>query len=110
MKRVALLLIATALMAKRAEYLNSTGKDGRFHLDKRMYLCLNFGFNPGEDIRDDSSLKGELLFDGIDGHDDLTKAAECTPVTSQMIDRVNFVLDKVAPLGPMREGERRTVK
>jgi len=108
MRKIPLLFICLLLSAKRGEFLNSTGMDGKFHLDKRMYLCLNFSFNPGDDVREESSLKGELLFNGMEGHVDLDKAPECTAVTQAMIDRVNRILLAVGP--PMKPGESRTVK
>ena len=107
---LALLMFCIALPAKRGEFLNSTGKDGRFHLTKDMYLCLSFSFEPEMDPREDAHLKAELLFNNKEGHDGLEGATACTPVTQKMIDRQNAILDELAKQKPMKYGESRTFK
>ena len=99
-KRCALvaLVFASVGLCNRGEYLNSTGKDGRFHLPvkPRAYLCLNIAFDTGVDLRNESNLKGQLVFEGTEGAaEDLASVGACTPVTQKMIDRVNEVLDLV---------------
>lgn len=75
-----------------------------------MYLCLNFSFDPGEDVRDDAHLKAELLFDGFDGNTELAKADACVPVTTKMIARQNAILDAMDGTPPMKSGESRTLQ
>ena len=104
------LLACGLLTAKRGEFLNSTGNDGRFHLRPDMYLCLNFSFYPGDNVRDEGLLKGELLFSGYDGNDDLDKADACVRVTQKMIDRQNKILDAMDGTPPMKAGESRTFR
>lgn len=90
MKRfIILIVISASLPAKRSEFLNSLGADGKFHTKPDMFICLNFGFDPGEDISEEANLKAELDFEGINGNTDLAKAKQCMPVPSRMVDGVN---------------------
>lgn len=109
MKHLIFMLICATLSARRGEFINSTGADGKFHLSPLMYLCLNFTFDPGPDPRSTAHLNGELLFSGIDGNTDLDKADGCTPVTERMIKRQNSALNAIDKVGGMKPGESRTL-
>jgi hypothetical protein len=109
MKKALLLAFCVCASAKRGEFLNSTGTDGKFHLRPDMYLCLSFSFDTDVDVRDDAHLHGELLFNNMEGHIGLESNPSCTPVTQLMIDQQNKSLDAIAPLGPMKPGEHRSV-
>lgn len=92
---IAGLIFLAPILANRGEYLNSIGKDGRFHNDPKMYMCLNLGFDHGDNFRDESTLKAQLIFDGMEGNSDVGKAPNCVKVTDKMITRVNQVLESL---------------
>lgn len=95
MKRSILLLICTVLSAERGQYLNSLGADGKFHTRPDMFMCLNLAWNPGEDIREEATLKTELAFEGVNGNTGLKTVRHCVPVTQPMIDSLNKWMDRV---------------